>query len=509
MARLFLSATLILLAAFLLYSPTDNTSWDPSFYYAQLRAPLLDHDLNIEDEVTPPDGIQSRTARGRIPSPWPIAPGVLWSPFFVTAHITQLVRGAQSDGRSLLYYAFVAAGSALYGWAGLMATFRAAQWASQENRFLGKNGVAWLSAILVLGASPLFFYLLRQPVMAHATGFWATAFLLGALVLIESRQTPVRYSGLVVGTFLGIAIMLRRIGIVMAVIPILYGGYYLFLAWRTHDHTRLRQVVQQGGIALLATGIALLPQIAYYYQMFGTLGIHPVGDFGGSGLPVHLVNLLVGTNRGLLFWLPLALIGFIGILRLPSRALQVSLGGFVVVYLYGLGAWRDWYGGGGFGARYFIEILPIIGIGVAAFITPLVRSRWGQIVVIGVALFLLFHQLVLVVSAEQGWFPPEYGQGQPLPLTFQPDLMRRLVTEPNWWLAPRHSVLSERQSAIVTLVNGGRDPILFLFPAVAGAVWLGGGWLAWQSSHRRYILPATLALLLLMLWWGWRVLTIA
>lgn len=508
MVRLFLCATLILVTVFLFYSPTDNTSWDPSFYYAQLRAPLLDHDLNIEDEVTPPDGIQSRTERGRIPSPWPVAPGVLWSPFFIVAHLVQLLRGAQSDGRSLLYYAAVAGGSALYGWAGLMATFRAAQWASGENRFWGKHGAACLSTLLVLAASPLFFYLLRQPVMAHATGFWATAFLVCALVLIESRQLPLRYSGLVVGTFLGIAIMLRRIGVVMAVIPALYAGYYLVLAWRTHDRALLRRLAQQGGIAFFATLVALLPQIAYYYQMFGTLGIHPVGDFGGNGLPVHLVNLLVGTNRGLLFWLPLALIGFVGLLRIPSRALQLSLGGFVLVYLYGLGAWRDWYGGGGFGARYFIEILPIVGIGVAALIIPLLRSRVGQIGVIAIALFLIFQQLVLVVSAEQGWFPPEYGAGQPLPITFQPELMARLISEPHWWLAPRHSVLPERQSAIVTLVNGGRDPMLFLFAGVAAVLWVAGWWLVWKSSHPRWMVGTTVGLLLLMLWWGWRLFTI-
>src|SRR3712207_2515440 len=105
------------LLTLLFFSPTDNWRWDPSFYYAQLRSPIIDRDLDFRDETIPRDGVSRRTVTGLQPSPWPIGPSLLWAPFFLAAHVYVAVRPGISTehGFAAPYIAAVAAGSALYG----------------------------------------------------------------------------------------------------------------------------------------------------------------------------------------------------------------------------------------------------------------------------------------------------------------------------------------------------------------------------------------------------------
>lgn len=62
-----LLVVLVLCSIFLFFGPTDNWSWDPSFYYAQLRSPIIDGDLDLSQEVIPaaqsPPGDWSRRQR--------------------------------------------------------------------------------------------------------------------------------------------------------------------------------------------------------------------------------------------------------------------------------------------------------------------------------------------------------------------------------------------------------------------------------------------------------------
>lgn len=80
------TACLLLVIAFT-YGPTDNWSWDPSFYYAHMRSPIIDGDLNFYNDTQTPGVEIPPTATGLQPSIHPIGPAILWSPFFLVAHL--------------------------------------------------------------------------------------------------------------------------------------------------------------------------------------------------------------------------------------------------------------------------------------------------------------------------------------------------------------------------------------------------------------------------------------
>ena len=83
--RRFSIALLFILGMILFFRPTDNWSWDPSFYYAHIRSPIIENDLDFRNE-TITSGVETpETVTGLQASAWPVGPSILWSPFSVLA----------------------------------------------------------------------------------------------------------------------------------------------------------------------------------------------------------------------------------------------------------------------------------------------------------------------------------------------------------------------------------------------------------------------------------------
>ena len=72
-------------ATAIFFGPTDNWMWDPSFYYAQMRTPLIEGSLDMSEDIYPRDVAMPRNKTGLIGSVWPLGPGLLWTPFFLVA----------------------------------------------------------------------------------------------------------------------------------------------------------------------------------------------------------------------------------------------------------------------------------------------------------------------------------------------------------------------------------------------------------------------------------------
>src|SRR6187402_3385991 len=61
----------------LLYGvPLQNLSWDPSLYYAHVRSPLIDGDLDFRNDGLPSELVASHTRTGLAPSIWSAGPAL-------------------------------------------------------------------------------------------------------------------------------------------------------------------------------------------------------------------------------------------------------------------------------------------------------------------------------------------------------------------------------------------------------------------------------------------------
>lgn len=423
---------LSMLLALVFFNPIDNWRWDPSFYYAQLRSPVIEHDLSFQDETIPPGGVPIYSPTGLQPSPWPIGTSLLWAPFFLLAHAYMLLRygSVVADGCAVPYLVAVAAGSLFYGLLGLFSVYRTC-------RLFGGVLHSFLIALLTVLATPLFYYMYRQPFMAHSTSFFAASTLVYVCVLIDRAMIDRRAAGAWIGLLVGLNMLVRWTSVLLTIIPPGLVTAHMFAAVRTRNRQELRMWIVQSIIAVSVAFIMALPQLALWHTIYGRWVVFPSQGFSTATFVDHVTNLLISANRGLIFWSPFIIGGMIGTVLIAPRWLRHAAITYLIAHIVVLGLWRDWYGGGGFGPRYFIETLPVITIGWMALLQRVAR-KIGLRPILAVGTLFVFHQLVLVIMVEQGWMPmQQYYSGQPIDLLLQLAAMQRVLREPGFLLLPR------------------------------------------------------------------------
>lgn len=428
---------------------------------------------------------------------------IAWSPFFLAAHsVTLATSGSQAaNGLTPVYIAAVAAGSAVYGLLGVLITY-------QICRLFARRDLAALSACLVLLATPLFFYVYRQPLMGHTSGMLVVALLLYSVIQIQQDRIPFHYSGLLLGTLVGLSTATRWIGAATGVFPALLFLMYLIPALRQRNWQHVYAVIWQILIALLAASMMLLRQLAVWHRLYDQWLRVPVpGQLfttRTTWLPPYIPHLFVHTNRGLFYWVPFLVLGMIGLFRVQPIKLRVILLGYLAAYCYVLGSFVTWHGGGGYGPRYFIESLPILAVGFVVLVRDVWNMRWGRLVITGLGSVLIAHQLLLVTIVEQSWLPLQaYFAGEPMGLRYQWDGLSRLVARPGDVLLPRPGIAAPHQAAIANLVTGPHPWTVYQIPLIACVV-IGCSMVAYRYLARLRFLPLLTVLVIgYMVSWFW------
>ena len=495
------------------YGPTDNWSWDPSFYYAQMRSPLIDKDLDFRNETLPPNGISDVTITGLQPSQWPIGPGILWTPFFLLAHLlVEITHLSDSSGLSLPYVGLVSAGSALFGLIGGMITYRTCQ-------YFGGQRLSLLSSLAAILASPLIFYIFRQPIMAHSVSFFAAAFLLLASVKALNCEIPLKWTGLILGVAVGLCGLLRWTSGLLAIVPLGVFVTFLIESWRLKDKLKIKSIFFQIAVFIGVVIVTFSPQMILWYRLHHRLLIYPfvTDGFSISKAFTNVINLFIHTNRGLLFWSPYLLIGLIGIFWIKDTRLRAILAIYLVGFSLLLGSWSNWYGGGGFGPRFFIETLPIAAIGFVAMFQGKMQKWSWQISLVILFILLIVHQTILLFTVEQAatlaWISlNDYFTGKPIGIAFQWNGLVNILRDPAILLTPRPFVISDRQTLLVTLVSGASSMRTIFLPLVAVLIIPAGiliSWLVIKSQNQGWIKLTAVTFLAWMIIWDLVLLTVS
>jgi hypothetical protein len=346
---------------------------DAESYLVPLRSAVFDRDLDFsndwQDLGRPVPAPVPETGRPR--TTHAVGAPVLWSPFYLAAH--GYVRGLRALG-DRTYEADGFSGP--YRRAAALGTVAAAvlgAWllgAMLAGRF--SSALAGWAVAGAVASSPVVYYVLVVPAMAHGATFAASAALVWAWD--RARRTPSRASWLAVGFLLGLLALTRWQAAVAALLV-------LPLALR---QVRQRAVRWRWLAGAAAAGVlAFLPQLLVWKAVFGRwLVLRPHGaGYVGLSSP-HLVDVLVSANHGLLAWTPGALLGLLGLLlglrrdrlfHLPALAVCAA-----TAWVNGSIADWDWEGGDAFGARRFDLVVPLLAVGLAQLLSDaaaLVRRR--------------------------------------------------------------------------------------------------------------------------------------
>jgi hypothetical protein len=373
----------ILVFLFLLSLPLINP-WirgDGVGYYAFARAPLIEHSLDFEhDYLNANSGFREhrvdqtghvktfyRTPTGHLDNHFSVGPAILWAPFLLLAHgAVLLARAAGSsvaaDGFSAPYRIAMAFATALYGFLGLLLSFRlASKYVHKHWALLATLGVWWASSLPV--------YMYFNPSWSHAQSAFSVALFLWYWHETRPNRTPRQWlvlaliAGLMLNVYFANAMLL--VVLLVEAIPQYLAAFRPAPGSILPARTLLLRHLSFALIALLSLFPTFLSRYIVYGSAFET-GYVPLKDWFWRS--PYLLAVLFSANHGLFTWTPLILFSAAGLFFFwrsqprPGAAFLAAALGFYLL----IAAYPDWAGISSFGNRFFISLtaLFILGLGV-------------------------------------------------------------------------------------------------------------------------------------------------
>jgi hypothetical protein len=349
--------------------------WDAQFYYAMSRSLVFDRDTAISNDIrlTPwpvpfdrdRDGFFEaipRDERGRVWTQYPIGLSLIEAPFLLLGRVLRALlaaAGARVDGPpgySSLEIWSVALGLVLVFSLGLGALLTLLSAEYETWICLVAAGAAWLG-------TSLFYYSSIFPFMAHAMGFVLQVFLL-QLIRPMRDAAHVNRSLALVGVILASLFLVRpqQMTVSLFVLP--------WIALRVRSRAVRDWIIGAGsGACFVAAGVAIQGWVNL--RQFGVFTPSPyaaAGVRGFSWLAPDLFTVLLSPSRGLLWYSPVVIIAFVGLLRF-RRAIPDEVWPFVcqfLLQLYVIAAWSSPAQGDSFGSRMWCENAAVVAYGVAA-----------------------------------------------------------------------------------------------------------------------------------------------
>lgn len=333
---------------------------DGNQYYILLRSPLLDGDLDFDDDFAGLGAAPVISVQGTSTSRMPIGTALAWTPPFVAAHaITAVasVLGApvRADGFGPVYQGTVTSATYVYVFAALVAL----------EAFLRRRHGRTIALLTVLGtllATPLLYYATANPSMSH--GVQAAAGTLFVLVWLWARERDEPRRWLLTGLAGGLVCAVRPQDAVLLALPLL-------------DLARRGRASARTAPAFLAGPAALgLLQLAVWLTMYGPGFAQVISGQSYVGETASFpVDLMLSARHGLFTWTPLYVVSVLGWIRWGRRDAWTAA---LFATAFGLAVWvngsmQDWWGSESFGQRRMLGLTPLFALGCAEALAFLKR----------------------------------------------------------------------------------------------------------------------------------------
>lgn len=394
-------------------------------YYAYLRSPLVDHNLNFTSDFQDPVHDLEKiflvdhfvdnpiTKTGHLPNFYTVGPAILWSPFLIVTHLAVLGLGhlgwhIPPDGHSWPYLAALTAATALYGFAGLCLSFVMAR------GFVDERWAFWATIGVWFGSSvPAFLYLL--PAWSHTHSIFATSLFLW--YWMRTRGTRTSGQWLMLGLLSGLMIEVYQLNVVffLAVVYEALSAYAGIWSGEAGRPEMLARTLRLHGLCGLGALLALLPSFVARQIVFGnpfSVGPYALRTWNWTS-PVF-AQVLFSKSHGLFVFTPIVVLAIAGLFHLRSlnRILGTICLLITLVFYSLISCFPWWYGAVGFGNRFFVSLTPIFILGLASAFAWATRlwgdERTASFRLIPITLLLVVWNLGLVYQ-WQTHLMPRYG----------------------------------------------------------------------------------------------------
>jgi hypothetical protein len=418
------------LTAVLLLSPLLVLPYlrgDGNGYYAWVRSPVIDHDLDFENEFLRGDPSflnavseegelrpDMYTENGRVRNQWGVGPAVVWAPFVLVAHGVVIAGravglGWPADGYSLPYLWMSAVVTALAASIGLLLSLRVAM-------TLARMGPAVLGTTAIWLASSL-------PIYQFLLPFWPfgiAVLVSSALVWVWHRPGWTASRWLTLGALCGFAVSVHPVGVTWSVLPV---ASLLGLDRGTFgERSRALGWFALGGLAGLIP--QLIGKVIVNHSPFDT-GYRVSWRF----LDPDFFRVLLGADHGAFSWTPVLFLALIGLAIVVRRDRRLGIGLMVVfaAMVYLIASYGS-YEQSSFGNRFLLWFTPGFVIGASA-LADAAWSRRG--LVIGLTSVLVLWNILFMFQWAWGLAPKrgpvDWGVVARQQITEAPEEMMRAV----------------------------------------------------------------------------------
>jgi hypothetical protein len=287
----------------------------------------------------------------------PIGVALMQTPLFLAADVLSRWTNLSRDGFTLYYQHAVGLSGLLWVAAGLLVL------GGLLRRHFGDRVAATAIVALLFGTN-LYHYATFDSFYSHPYSF----FLVAALLDLTERwhASPTRRDALLLGLVCGLIVLTRHTNILLlAVIPLYAAGARGVRGAISLFVERRRSVLMTAVVAALIVS----PQLVLYYAATGRPIVSSYGTLGFDFASPHLYGVLFSVQKGLFFWSPLLLMAAAGLPMLRGSARAFLLPAIVVLAAdtYLIASWWDWQFGGSYGHRGFIDLFPMLALGLGAF----------------------------------------------------------------------------------------------------------------------------------------------
>lgn len=330
--------------------------WDVAGYYSYLPSEFIIKDYK-------PNGQRFQNFLIDLPNGEKITKGtygmaLMYSPFFALGYKIAINEHKALDGFSEPFAITLHWGSILYGLLGLLLL------RNFLIKFYSETVTAVTLAIVFYGTN-LFCYVLSLSEMTHGYLF----FLYSAFILTTYHwyNKPTYMNSLLIGLIAGVITLIRPTEILVCSLFIVIN-----LSNESKFIDRLKFIIMHYKkilLMILVGFIIWIPQFLFWKQHTGQYLFfsYPGEQFFWSD--PQIINILFSFRKGWFIYTPLIALAFFGLFFMAKkyRALRNTILIITLVNIYVLSCWWDWFFGGGFGGRGFVQHYAYLAIPIAAF----------------------------------------------------------------------------------------------------------------------------------------------
>lgn len=366
--------------------PNRIITHDVKSYYAYLPAIFIYQDIGL-DTLNNNHGLNERlsaikSSNGKYHLRYTMGNAIMYSPFFLTAHLLAPVFNHDRDGYTPPYKIALLLSSTFFLLLGL---FFLRKYLIQ---YYHESIVAFSFFTIVIGTNLLFYATIEAP-MSHSYGFALISIFIYLTFLWYRKQSFL--TTLLFGFVFGLIVLMRPSNIIVLIFFVLFEiGSFKDLKERVILFSKKFYLIF---IMMIPFFLVWLPQFLYWKHVSGHYLYYSYEDQGFFFNNPQIFKSLFSYKKGWLLYTPIMTFALFGLflLRKYQKGMILPIAIFLVLNIYLLSSWFQWYFGGSFGLRAYIDSYSILVIPFAALCQYMFsRKLWIKISFLVIVLSLVY-----------------------------------------------------------------------------------------------------------------------